>query len=149
MITTGLFTSNRGDWETPDWLFDRLNEEFSFSLDPSASDANHRCEKYYTAADDGLSQNWGGYTVFCNPPYGKQLAKWVRKAYEESRKPNTTIVLLIPARTDTQWFHDYIYGTAEIRFIKGRIKFKGAMYNAPFPSMIVIYRSADCAGKEK
>lgn len=91
----------------------------------------------------------GGYTVFCNPPYGKQLAKWVRKAYEESRKPNTTIVLLIPARTDTQWFHDYIYGTAEIRFIKGRIKFKGAMYNAPFPSMIVIYRSADCAGKEK
>ena len=64
MITTGLFTSNRGDWETPDWLFDRLNEEFSFSLDPSASDANHRCEKYYTAADDGLSQNWGGvYSV--------------------------------------------------------------------------------------
>ena len=76
--------------------------------------------------------------MYCNPPYGRQLAKWVRKAYEEAQKPNTVVVMLIPARTDTKWFHDYIYGQHEIRFLRGRIKFVGAEYNAPFPSMVVV-----------
>ena len=87
---------------------------------------------------NGLAQNWGGYgTIWCNPPYGKEIGKWVQKAYETS-KSGETVVMLLPARTDTQWFHDYIYGKAEIRFIRGRLKFGGSKYNAPFPSMIVI-----------
>ena len=78
--------------------------------------------------------------MFCNPPYGKQIKKWCRKAYEESLNPDTTVVMLIPARTDAAWFHDYILGKAEIRFIRGRLRFSGATQNAPFPSMVVVYR---------
>lgn len=78
--------------------------------------------------------------MFCNPPYGRQIGEWVKKAYEESRKPNTLVVMLIPARTDTKWFHDYILGKAEIRFIRGRLKFGGADNAAPFPSMVVVFR---------
>ena len=126
------------DWQTPQDLFDERNEEFGFTLDPCADDLNHKCPKYYTKEDDGLKQSWGGETVFCNPPYGKQIGKWVRKAWEESRKHSTTVVMLLPASTDTRWFHDYIYETAEIRFIKGRVRFGNATINAPFASMIVI-----------
>jgi site-specific DNA-methyltransferase (adenine-specific) len=86
-----------------------------------------------------LRQDWGGHVVFCNPPYGRELPKWVEKAYNESKKPGTTEVMLIPARTDTRYFHDYIYHKAEIRFIKGRLKFGGSKNSAPFPSMVVIY----------
>ena len=140
MINAALFSSSTDEWATPQWLFDSLNEEFGFTLDSCALPSNAKCEKYFTPQDNGLLQDWGGEIVFCNPPYGKAIANWVHKCSEESKKPNTTIVMLIPARTDTRYFHDYIYGKAkEIRFIKGRLKFGGAKTGAPFPSMIVIF----------
>ena len=136
-----MFSSKSNDWSTPQDFFDELNAEFGFTLDPCADEFNHKCNKYFTEGDDGLLQDWGGEIVFCNPPYGKAIKDWVRKAYIEGCKPNTTVVLLIPARTDTAYFHDYIYHEAkEIRFIRGRLKFGNSKNAAPFPSMIVIYR---------
>lgn len=134
------YSSKKMDWETPQDFFDKLNAEFNFTLDAAASHENKKCPKYFTKDDDGLSLDWRGETVWLNPPYGRELPKWVEKAYEESRKKNTTVVMLIPSRTDTRYFHDYIYGKAEIRFVKGRLKFVGAKDAAPFPSMVVIYR---------
>ena len=136
-----MFSSKTNDWSTPQDFFDELNTEFQFTLDPCADKYNHKCEKYYTEEDDGLLQDWGGEIVFCNPPYGKAIKDWVRKAYIEGCKPNTTVVMLIPARTDTTYFHDYIYHDAkEIRFIRGRLKFGNSKNAAPFPSMVVVYR---------
>ena len=135
-----MFSSKSNDWSTPQDFFDELNAEFGFTLDPCADEFNHKCNKYFTEGDDGLLQDWGGEIVFCNPPYGKAIKDWVRKAYIEGCKPNTTVVLLIPARTDTAYFHDYIYHEAkEIRFIRGRLKFGNSKNAAPFPSMVVIY----------
>lgn len=133
-------SSKTDNWATPKDFFDNLNEEFHFTLDPCANEENHKCDLFYTKEQDGLTKDWGGHVVFCNPPYGKEIADWVRYSYEQSQKPNTTVVMLIPARTDTRYFHDYIYGKAEIRFIKGRLKFGDATTPAPFPSMIVVYR---------
>ena len=138
-LNEGLFSSKSDDWATPQALFDELDREFHFTLDPCASDTNHKCAKYYTLNDNGLTQNWGGQIVFCNPPYGAEIKHWVRKCYEESRKPNTKVVMLIPARTDTAYFHDYIYHRAEIRFIRGRLHFNESKQGAPFPSMIVVF----------
>ena len=136
-----MFSSKTNDWSTPQDFYDELNNEFGFTLDPCADEYNHKCNKYFTEEDDGLLQDWGGEIVFCNPPYGKAIKDWVRKAYIEGCKPNTTVVLLIPARTDTQYFHDYVYHEAkEIRFIKGRLKFGDSKNAAPFPSMVVVYR---------
>lgn len=136
-----MFSSKDDKWSTPQDFYDELDAEFHFTLDPCADDNNHKCDKYYTEEDDGLLQDWGGETVFCNPPYGKAIKDWVRKAYIEGCKPNTTVVMLIPARTDTIYFHDYIYHEAkEIRFIRGRLKFGDSKNSAPFPSMVVIYR---------
>lgn len=140
MNTKGVFSSQTDEWATPQWLFDELDAEFHFDLDPCATDENHKCAEYYTKADDGLAKNWEGRTVFCNPPYGRQIVKWVRKACEEAQKPGTTVVLLVPARTDTKWFHEYIYGKAEIRFIRGRLHFNNSKQSAPFPSMVVVWR---------
>lgn len=135
-----LFSSSKDDWETPQNLFDRLNDEFHFTLDPASSDYNAKCANHFTIDNDGLKQNWEGEVVYLNPPYGRQsTATWVRKAYEESLKPNTTVVCLIPARTDTKWFHEYILPFAEIRFVKGRIKFGDGKNSAPFPSMLCIF----------
>lgn len=133
-------SSKTDNWATPQDFFDNLNEEFHFTLDPCANEENHKCDLFYTKEQDGLTKDWGGNVVFCNPPYGKEIADWVRYSYEQSQKPNTTVVMLIPARTDTRYFHDYIYGKAEIRFIKGRLKFGDATTAAPFPSMVVVYR---------
>ncbi len=133
-------SSNTPEWATPQSFFDELNREFAFTLDPCSTHENAKCKKHFTKEDDGLKQNWGGQVVFCNPPYGRELPKWVKKCYEESR--HADVVMLIPARTDTRWFHDYIYGKAEIRFIKGRLKFGNAKQSAPFPSMVVIYRAS-------
>lgn len=128
------------DWSTPQDLFDKLNEEFHFTLDPCADALNHKCDKYYTEEQDGLHQDWSGERVFCNPPYGRSLSKWVEKSYKEVREGKCElVVMLIPARTDTRWFHDYILRGSVIRFVKGRIKFGGAKNNAPFPSMIVVF----------
>lgn len=139
MNNKALFSSARDDWGTPQYIFDELNEEFEFTLDPCASESNHKCEKYFTKEQDGLAQSWENHVVFCNPPYGRKIGLWVKKAYEESRFNNAVVVLLIPARTDTKWFHEYIYGKTEVRFYEGRIKFVGAEHNAPFPSMVVVF----------
>lgn len=140
MINNGLFSSKTNEWATPVALFEELNAEFHFDLDPCATPENAKCAEFYTIENDGLTKNWGGRKVFCNPPYGNELKKWVRKCYQESKKPNTLVVMLIPARTDTAYFHDYIYHKArEIRFIRGRLHFNESKNSAPFPSMIVIF----------
>lgn len=141
MCNDVMFSSAKDDWETPQDFFDSLNQEFHFSLDAAASDSNAKCPIYFTKSDNALLKNWGGYTVFCNPPYGREIADFVKKSYEESKKPNTSVVMLLPARTDTKWFHEYILGKAEIRFLRGRLKFVGAVNQAPFPSMVVVFRS--------
>lgn len=138
-----MFSSKTDDWATPQDFFDKLDLEFQFTLDPCADLHNHKCARYYNQEQDGLIHDWGGKRVFCNPPYGKEIAKWVQKSFEESRKKNTLVVMLIPARTDTKYFHDFIYGKAEIRFIRGRLKFGNAKTAAPFPSMVVIFRNEE------
>ena len=135
-----LFSSKETEWETPQDFFDALDAEFRFTLDPCASVTNHKCDKYFTKDENGLLQDWSGETVFCNPPYGKDIRHWVEKCYLEPVKNKITIVMLIPTRTDTRWFHDFVYHKAEIRFVKGRLKFGGTKNSAPFPSMVVIYR---------
>lgn len=137
-----MYTSKTDEWATPQSYFDEINKEFNFNLDPCATEDNHKCDKYFTLENDGLSQNWGGYRVFCNPPYS-QIDKWVEKAFRETRNDNTLVALLIPSRTDTRYFHNYIYNRAEIRFVKGRLKFGGGKNSAPFPSMLVIFRGAN------
>lgn len=139
-MTKVMFSSATDMWTTPQAFFDKLNAEFGFTLDPCALPSNAKCTKYYTPTDNGLLQDWQGEIVFCNPPYGRAIYDWVRKCSEEASKPNTTIVLLTPARTDTRWFHEFIYHKAkEIRFVKGRLKFGNAQTAAPFPSMVVAF----------
>ena len=140
MINKGLFSSNTNEWATPVKFFEELNKEFNFTLDPCATDENAKCRKYFTIKENGLMQDWGGEVVFCNPPYGRELPLWVKKCYEEHNKHGITVVMLIPARTDTSYFHDYIYGKSEIRFIRGRLKFNDCKQSAPFPSMVVVYK---------
>ena len=133
-----MFSSKSSEWSTPQDFFSRLNVLFNFTLDAASTHENAKCEKHFTAEDDGLSQDWGGQTVWLNPPYGRDIAKWVEKAYKEGLKENTVVVCLLPARTDTAWFHDYcMYG--RVIFVRGRLKFGGAKNNAPFPSMVVIF----------
>lgn len=139
MNREAMFSSKTDDWATPIDLFTTLDNEFHFTLDPCASAENHKCEKFFTKEQNGLAQDWSNDVVLCNPPYGRQIGKWVEKAYETS-KLGGTVVMLIPARTDTKWFHEYILGKAQIMFVRGRIKFGNAKYNAPFPCMIVVYR---------
>lgn len=133
-----LFTSNSDEWETPKYLYDDLDKVFHFTLDPCVTKENHLCKKYYTKEDNGLAQDWNGETVFCNPPYSK-IKQWVEKCYKEYETNGVTVVMLIPVRTDTRYFHEYIYHKAEIEFIKGRLHFSNSKNSAPFPSMIVIY----------
>lgn len=142
MITSGMMTSKSNEWETPQDFFDELDAEFHFTLDPCATKENAKCEKFYTKEDDGLLQQWSGETVFMNPPYGREIGKWVKKASFCSVVKKVLVVGLIPARTDTKYWHDYIHGRAEVRFIKGRLYFSnnGKTGRAPFPSAIVIWR---------
>lgn len=139
---SACFSSKTDNWSTPQTFFDELNEEFHFTLDPCANEQNHKCDLFFTKEQNGLTRDWGGHTVFCNPPYGRDIAKWVEYSYRQSQKSNTVVVMLIPARTDTRWFHEYVYGKAEIRFLRGRLKFNDSINSAPFPSMVVIYRSS-------
>lgn len=132
------FSSQTCIWATPDGVFSDLNSEFGFTLDVCAIAENAKCERFFCPDDDGLLMPWSG-TCWCNPPYGNRIGDWCEKAYREAFNGATT-VLLLPARTDTRWFHNWILGKAEIRFIKGRLKFGDAANSAPFPSMIVIYR---------
>lgn len=142
MNTDLMFSSNSNDWATPQDFYDKLNDEFHFTLDPCADELNHKCDKYFIKEQNGLLQDWQGNIVFCNPPYGKAIGDWVKKAYEEAQKPNTTVVMLIPARTDTKYFHEFIYKKHEIRFVKGRLKFGNSKNSAPFPSMVVVMKAA-------
>lgn len=138
----GKFDSTKQDWTTPDDLFDPINSEFNFTLDAAASPENTRAPLYFTEKDNGLSKSWGKNTVWLNPPYGQKngsLKDWVKKSYEESLN-GATVVLLIPARTNTVWFHDYCLAHAEVRFIKGRPKFGGATHGLPQPLCFVIFR---------
>jgi len=120
--------SLRSDWETPKEFYAGLNEEFCFTFDPCPSNPIF----------DGLNIEWGNIN-FCNPPYGRQITAWIKKGYEESLK-GKLIVFLLPSRTDTKWWHDYVMEADEIRFIKGRLKFDGAKNCAPFPSCVVVFR---------
>jgi len=143
MNTEVMFSSKTDQWATPQGFFDELNKEFRFTLDPCADEFNHKCQKYFTKEQDGLRQDWDGETVFCNPPYGREIPHWVKKCFEEVHSNNCPCaVMLIPARTDTRWFHEYIYKKAEIRFIQGRLKFGDSKNSAPFPSMVVVFRKA-------
>jgi len=135
-----MFSSKTDLWSTPQDFYNKLDKEFNFNLDPCANNENHKCDEYFTIDNDGLKKDWKGHTVFVNPPYGRVIKDWVQKCYEESLKPNTKVVMLIPARTDTIYFHKYIYHIAkEIRFIKGRLKFGDCKNSAPFPSMVVVF----------
>ena len=127
----------RDEWETPADLFSRLHREFRFTLDAAALPHNAKCRRYFTPAQDGLRQPWGG-AVWCNPPYGVGIRHWVRKA-RESAQGGAIVVCLLPARTDTEWWHDDVLPYAEVRFIRGRLKFSdhGA---ANFPSVVVVFR---------
>lgn len=139
------FSSQTDNWATPRSLFDTLNSEFGFNLDPCSSHENAKCKRHFTKEDDGLAQSWDGDRVFMNPPYGRTIGKWMRKAFESSLR-GSLVVCLVPARTDTNWWHDYAM-KGEIRLIKGRLKFGDAIANAPFPSAIVVFRPTNYALK--
>lgn len=138
-----FFSSSTVEWSTPQDIFNQLDHEFHFTLDPCSTHENAKCKKHYTLAENGLIQDWSGEVVFCNPPYGREMPMWIKKCAEEAVKPDTTVVMLIPARTDTAAFHDYIYHKADIRFLRGRLRFGESKENAPFPSMIVIFNGGN------
>ena len=138
MNTDVMFSSKSDLWATPQAFFDKLNEEFHFTLDVCALPENAKCENYYTPEQDGLSMPWTG-VCWCNPPYGREIGQWVRRGFFAS-VAGATVVMLLPARTDTKWFHEYIYKKADIRFIKGRLKFGDSNNSAPFPSMVVVFK---------
>lgn len=131
-----MFSSAKQDWTTPDSLFNELNKEFNFNTDAASSDENCKCEHHFTEEDSGLDKEWMG-SVWLNPPYN-DCKTWLRKAFEESQH-GSTVVCLVPARTDTQAFHDYCMNAEEIRLIRGRLKFGNSKNTAPFPSMIVVF----------
>jgi len=149
-VNAGLFTSTTDEWPTPPDLFATLNREFDFDLDPAASADNALCRNYFTRDDDGLAQRWHG-AVYMNPPYGRQMRHWIAKAHNESQS-GATVVCLIPARTDTSYWHDYVMRAAEVRMIRGRLHFdcdrqrdrvedgQSKAHNAPFPSVVVVFR---------
>lgn len=130
------FSSETNEWATPQNLFDHLNRIYKFTLDPCSDGTNAKCTKYFTEKDDGLAQDWSNDTVFMNPPYGRSIKDWIKKAYEESQK-GATVVALIPSRTDTRYWHDYCMKSAKITLIKGRVKFGDGNAPAPFPSALI------------
>jgi phage N-6-adenine-methyltransferase len=132
------FSSATDMWATPQDFYDKLHIEFGFTLDVCATAENAKCEQYFTKDEDGLLQPWVG-VCWMNPPYGRSIGEWVEKAYESARN-GATVVCLVPARTDTRWWHDYCM-QGEIRFVRGRLKFGGSKDNAPFPNAVVIFRS--------
>lgn len=140
-MNPALLTSRSGEWETPQDLFEELDAEFGFTLDPCATAENAKCPCYYTQDDNGLAKPWSDHTVFMNPPYGRTIAKWVAKAWREAQG-GATVVCLVPARTDTAWWHDFC-ARGEVRFLRGRLYFRrgdGHTGRAPFPSAVVVFR---------
>lgn len=136
---SALMSSASDEWETPQELFDELDKKYHFQTDVCALPHNTKCKRFYSPSEDGLSQEWRG-VCWMNPPYGRKIGAWVRKAYE-SAQAGATVVCLLPARTDTAWWHDYCM-KGEITFIRGRLKFGGSKNGAPFPSAIVVFAAA-------
>ena len=140
-----MFSSGTEHWSTPIELFDELNLEYKFTVDVCADTTNYKVKRYFNKKMDGLAQSWIGEIAWCNPPYGREIKLWVEKAYESTKEAgcNTSVVMLLPARTDTKWFHEFIYNNplCSVKFIKGRLKFSGSKNSAPFPSMIVTFKS--------
>ncbi len=134
-----MFSSKSSEWETPMSFYDMLDKEFGFTLDPCCTAQTAKCNTYYTEVDDGLARDWGGHTVFMNPPYGRDIKHWIQKAYEEGKKKDTVVVALIPSRTDTKYWHKYCMKAKTIMFVKGRLKFGGSKNAAPFPSAVVVF----------
>lgn len=139
-----MFSSKKEDWETPQLFFDELNKKYKFNWDLASSDANAKCVNHFTVGDDSLSQDWAVLegNLWLNPPYGRDLKHWVKKAYESSLHRSGLLVMLIPSRTDTSYWHDYIFDKAQIKFIRGRLKFENggvASQPAPFPSALIIF----------
>lgn len=138
-INPGMFSSATDLWSTPQDFFNKLHAEFNFTLDACATAENAKCARYYDREANGLLQPWAG-VVWLNPPYGREIAAWVRKA-RESAGAGATVVCLLPARTDTAWWHtDVIAHAADVRFVRGRLKFGGSKNSAPFPSAIVVFK---------
>jgi len=138
-LIKSMVSSKTNEWETPQWFFNLLNTEFNFTLDPCATDNNHKCEKYFTISSNGLKQDWSNDIVFMNPPYGGHTGDWIKKSLNESKK-GATVVCLIVSATDRSYWHDYIFPYAkQIRFIRGRLKFGEADSTAPFASAVIIF----------
>lgn len=131
------FSSKTDLWATPPDFFAKLDREFDFDIDVCALAENAKCQTYFTPEQDGLAQDWRG-VCWMNPPYGREIGKWVRKAFESARL-GATVVCLLPARTDTSWWHDFVTRASEIRFVRGRLKFGASANSAPFPSAIVVF----------
>ena len=135
-----LLSSKDMSWATPQEWYDYLNLEFKFTLDPCSIPETAKCARFFTPKDDGLSQSWEDERVFMNPPYGRELPKWMKKAYDEARQHGALVVAFVPARVETQWWHRYAVKASEIRFPIGRVKFAGATASAPFPIAVVVFR---------
>jgi site-specific DNA-methyltransferase (adenine-specific) len=145
---TAVFSHETTEWETPHDLFQTLNARYAFDLDVCATPENAKCETYYTRGDDGLARPWNG-SVWCNPPYGRVVGQWLKKARVEIELNNaSSVVFLLPARTDTKWFHEHIWDSVshhprtgvELQLLVGRLRFHGAKSSAPFPSMIAVLK---------
>lgn len=137
-----MASSERMDWPTSSGDFAELDREFHFTLDAAASSHNAKVNRFFTEVDEGLMRSWAGERVFVNPPYGRQLPRWIEKCWNESGHAEL-IVALIPARVDTSYWHDYIFGHAEIRFLRGRMRFEGAENSCPFPIAVVVWRKSE------
>lgn len=133
-INPGMYSSATAEWPTPQWLFDKYHTRYSFTVDVCATHENAKLPVYYTEEQDGLAQEWSG-RCWMNPPYGRQIGKWVEKA----ARSTALVVALLPARTDTSWFHNFVLPHGRIEFLRGRLKFGEAKNSAPFPSMIVTF----------
>jgi phage N-6-adenine-methyltransferase len=138
-VDQSWFNAKSIEYETPDYIFNPLNDEFHFTLDVAATSQNTKCKKYFTKEDDGLIQKWSGI-CWMNPPFGKIMQKWVRKAYSEWRN-GITVVALLPVRTNTKWWHEYIQDIAQVKFIRGEVKFKGFDRGLWMPMCIVIWKA--------
>lgn len=139
MISAALYSSSSGEWSTPQPFFDALDREFKFELDAAATADNAKCPRFYTPLENGLARPWAPYRTFVNPPYGRGMGAWMAKAKREALR-GAIVVCLVPSRTDTAWFHEHVLGHAEIRFLRGRLRFGASENSAPFPSMLCIYR---------
>lgn len=138
MTASVHFSCASDRWETPQKFFDALNSEFGFETDVCALPENAKCQRYYSPEMDGLNQDWRG-VCWMNPPYGRKIGVWLRKAYQSAIGGGALVVCLVPARTDTAWWHDYA-AKGEVRFVRGRLKFGAAKFNAPFPCAVVIFK---------